>query len=196
MHDGDETKGRTYLSGDTSLNSERFSGLTCARREAVRTNCPTELANLRSRSAQPTTATATTYPAKKALKGKLVTRTQYTNWITPERMMNTKNASMNLRRSGVCCKYDFHNADTVCDTPEGAVFEEVFGPAILLRGASTWNWPEGGLLELADFRKRKSSLKQSRSSKKSKSKVYFRAHSSIARRTQTPLQTIFLSSRS
>ena len=36
----------TDLSGDTSLNSERFSELTCARSEAVRTNCPTELANL------------------------------------------------------------------------------------------------------------------------------------------------------
>jgi len=42
-------KGRTDLSGDTSLNSERFSGLTCALSEAVRTNCPTELANLHSR---------------------------------------------------------------------------------------------------------------------------------------------------
>lgn len=44
--------------------------------------------------------------------------------------MNAKNASMNLRRSGVCCKYDFHSADTVCDTPEGVVCEDAFGPAI------------------------------------------------------------------
>jgi len=65
-------KSANALSGDTSLNSERFWGLTCARREAVRTNCPIELPN----------------PDKKALKGKLVTRTQYTNCITPDRTMN------------------------------------------------------------------------------------------------------------
>jgi hypothetical protein len=39
-------KGCKYLSGETSLNSDLFSGLTCARRDAVRTNWPTELANL------------------------------------------------------------------------------------------------------------------------------------------------------
>lgn len=39
-------EGHAYRSGETSLNSDLFSGLTCARRDAVRTNCPTELANL------------------------------------------------------------------------------------------------------------------------------------------------------
>ena len=40
-------KTKTYRSGETSLNSFRFAGFTCARREAARTNCPTQLANLR-----------------------------------------------------------------------------------------------------------------------------------------------------
>jgi hypothetical protein len=35
-----------HRSGDTSLNSARFSGFTCERRDAVRTNWPTLLANL------------------------------------------------------------------------------------------------------------------------------------------------------
>ena len=36
----------THLSGDTSLNSPRLSGLTCARKDAVRTNWPTVLPKL------------------------------------------------------------------------------------------------------------------------------------------------------
>lgn len=35
-----------HLSGEISLNSERFSGLTCERRLAVSTNCPTVLPKL------------------------------------------------------------------------------------------------------------------------------------------------------
>ena len=35
-----------YLSGDTSLNSFLFSGFTCERRDAVRTNWPTLLEKL------------------------------------------------------------------------------------------------------------------------------------------------------
>ena len=35
-----------YRSGETSLNCERFNGLTCDRNEAVKTNWPTELENL------------------------------------------------------------------------------------------------------------------------------------------------------
>lgn len=70
---------------------------------------------------------ATTYPAKKALKGKLVTRIQYTNWNTPERTMNVKKASINLRRSGVFSKYDFQSAETVL---ERALCGGAFGPAI------------------------------------------------------------------
>lgn len=45
--------------------------------------------------------------------------------------MNAKKASMNLRRSGVCCKYDFRSADTVCETPEDVACEDVFEPAML-----------------------------------------------------------------
>ena len=36
----------TYRSGDTSLNSVRLAGFTWARRDAARTNCPTQLAKL------------------------------------------------------------------------------------------------------------------------------------------------------
>ena len=53
-----------------------------------------------------------THPAKKALKGKLVTKTQYTNCMTPESMMNTRKASINLSLSDVFCMYDFHMALT------------------------------------------------------------------------------------
>lgn len=80
-----KAKSANARSGETSLNSDRFPGLTCARREAVRTNCPTQLAK----------------PARKALKGKLVTRTQYANCMIPENIMNTRKASTSLSRSGV-----------------------------------------------------------------------------------------------
>ena len=36
----------THLSGDTSLNCSLFCGFTCDLREAVSTNCPTELEKL------------------------------------------------------------------------------------------------------------------------------------------------------
>jgi hypothetical protein len=38
----------------------------------------------------------TTHPPKKALYGKLVTRTQYANWATPEHMRKSKKQSMSL----------------------------------------------------------------------------------------------------
>lgn len=72
-------------SGDTSLNSPLFSGLTWDRSDAVRTNWPTQLLN----------------PARKALKGKLVTSIQYRNCAMPESMRNTRKVSMSFRRDGV-----------------------------------------------------------------------------------------------
>lgn len=89
---------------------------------------------------RPTALTA--YPAKKALKGKLVTSTQYTNWNTPESTINVKKASINLSRSGVFCTYDFHSADTVCDTLEGVVAGVAFAPAML---CATWNGSNEGI---------------------------------------------------
>jgi hypothetical protein len=74
---------------------------------------------------------ANTYPDKKALKGKLVTRTQYTNCITPDRTMNAKKASMSLRRSGVCCMYDFQSVDTAIDVSEVVVVDDDDGFAVL-----------------------------------------------------------------
>ena len=46
-----------------------------------------------------------TYPARKALKGKLVTRTQYVNWRTPERTRKTRKESMNLSLVEVLTRY-------------------------------------------------------------------------------------------
>ena len=37
---------KTHRSGDTSLKVSLFSGFTCDRSDAVRTNCPTQLENL------------------------------------------------------------------------------------------------------------------------------------------------------
>ena len=91
-----------------------------------------------SQQTQPTTATA--YPAKKALKGKLVTSTQYANWSTPESTMNVKKASMNLRRSGVFCMYDVHSADSVC--------EDGLGPAMIRGGAKDRKWNRRTCLQL------------------------------------------------
>jgi hypothetical protein len=45
--------------------------------------------------------TTITHPARKALKGKLVTRTQYTNWMTPDKTRKTRKASTNFKRAGV-----------------------------------------------------------------------------------------------
>lgn len=39
------------------------------------------------------------------MKGKLVTSTQYTNWITPDKMRKRRKESMNLRRAGVVSRY-------------------------------------------------------------------------------------------
>lgn len=102
--------GIAYRSGDTSLNSFLFSGLTCERKEAVKTNWPIVLEKLACKiEKQVEGHSQTTYPAKNALKGKLVTRTQYRNCETPESMMNTRNASINFRRSVVWSTYACHN---------------------------------------------------------------------------------------
>lgn len=53
-----------------------------------------------------------TYPARKALKGKLVTRMQYANWMMPENIRKTRKASTNLRRSEVCSLYAFQSVPT------------------------------------------------------------------------------------
>jgi hypothetical protein len=64
----------TYRSGDTSLNSSRFSGFTWERNEAVRTNCPTELEKLYAqvedmRRHVHSIKVCIMYPARNALKG-------------------------------------------------------------------------------------------------------------------------------
>ena len=109
------------------MNRVRFVTLTCERNDAVSTNCPTVLANLSHPTqfrAIPATGRKSNqsndeivgtqkkktrvkdaYPARKALKGKLVTSTQYTNWATPDRMRKTRKASMNFRREGVASRY-------------------------------------------------------------------------------------------
>jgi hypothetical protein len=59
-----------YRSGETSLNCERFNGFTCDRKEAVKTNWPTELENLEEYSQRVSVITQDTlYPARNALKG-------------------------------------------------------------------------------------------------------------------------------
>ena len=95
----------TYRSGETSLNSSRFAGLTCERNDAVNTNCPTQLPKLWwqhvSVSGLRNPGSIATHPARKALNGKLVTRTQYRNCTMPESMRNTRKASIVLRRVDV-----------------------------------------------------------------------------------------------
>jgi hypothetical protein len=54
---------------------------------------------------------ASTHPARKALKGKLVTSTQYTNWMTPDRTRKTRKASTSFKREGVVLRYA---AQSVC----------------------------------------------------------------------------------
>jgi hypothetical protein len=64
-----------------------------------------------------------THPARKALKGKLVTSTQYTNWITPDKTRKTRKASMDFRRAVVVSRYA---AQRVCSTANDAGAEAVF----------------------------------------------------------------------
>jgi hypothetical protein len=77
------------------------------------------------------------------LKGKLVTRIQYTNWMTPERMRKTRKASMNFRREGVESMYAVQRdcrakedgedgAGLVFEGACFAVFDDDLGPAILV----------------------------------------------------------------
>jgi len=90
------------------LNRARFATLTCERNDAVSTNWPTVLAN----------------PARKALKGKLVTSTQYTNWMTPDRTRKTRKASTSFKREEVALRYA---AQRVCraTVDAGVAAEEV-----------------------------------------------------------------------
>ena len=78
------------------------------------------------------------------MKGKLVTSTQYTNWMTPERTRKKRKESMNFRREGVVSRYAFQRecratedgADGVGLVDEGVclvVLDDDFGPAILVR---------------------------------------------------------------
>jgi len=110
------------------LNKVRFAEFTWERSDAVSTNWPTVLPN----------------PARNALKGKLVTRMQYTNWMTPERMRKTRKASMNLRRECVesmyavqrDCKAKEDGEDGAGFVSEGvcfAVLDDDLGPAIWLQ---------------------------------------------------------------
>jgi len=130
------------------LNRARFVTLTCERNDAVSTNWPTVLAN----------------PARKALKGKLVTSTQYTNWMTPDRTRKTRKESTSFKREGVVLRYavqsvcmatfdaDVAAGEEVDDDVEaavdvfarldapgvaGACFAGVLGPAIL-----SFSWVE------------------------------------------------------
>lgn len=103
------TKSANALSGDTSLNRARFVTLTCERNDAVSTNWPTVLAN----------------PARKALKGKLVTSTQYTNWMTPVRTRNTRKASTSFKREGVVLRYAAQNVCRATFDADVAAEEEV-----------------------------------------------------------------------
>jgi len=95
-------KSANARSGEISLNSWRFSGFTWERNDAVRTNCPIELEK----------------PARKALNGKFVTRTQYTNCMMPESIMKTRKASINLSRFGVLSRYAFHSESRAPETAE------------------------------------------------------------------------------
>ena len=52
------------------------------------------------------------HPAKNALKGKLVTRMQYKNCMTPESIRNTRKESMNLSRPGVVSTYARQSVST------------------------------------------------------------------------------------
>ena len=81
------------------------------------------------------------YLERKALKGKLVTRMQYRNWMTPERMRNARKASMNSSLEGVTSMYAVQKDYRAKDDgevgaglgTEGAcfhVFDDNLGPAI------------------------------------------------------------------
>jgi len=91
------------------LNRVRFATLTCERNDAVSTNWPTVLAN----------------PARKALKGKLVTSTQYTNWMTPDRTRKTRKASTSFKRGEVVLRYAAQSVSRATFDADVAAGEEV-----------------------------------------------------------------------
>jgi hypothetical protein len=118
--------------------------LTCERNDAVSTNWPTVAANLSH--SQPTTSQpmkkkeenyislrsqweelnrSITHPARKALKGKLVTSTQYTNWMTPDRTRKTRKASTSFKREGVVLRYADQSVCTATFDADVAEEEEV-----------------------------------------------------------------------
>ena len=68
----------------------------------------------------------TSYPAKNALKGKLVTRIQYRNCTIPESMRKTRNESMNFSLFDVLSEYAFHNDSTALAATGVCCFGAVF----------------------------------------------------------------------
>ena len=77
------------LSGEMPSKVLLFCGLTWSLRQTPRMKEPTHEMN----------------PDRKALKGKVPTRQQYKNWITPVRNTYVRYASMIFRRLGVLCVY-------------------------------------------------------------------------------------------
>ena len=66
------------------------------------------------------------YPARNALKGKFVRSTQYTNWIIPESITNTRYESMSLRREGVCFWYAFQSVRNALEGAEDVSWDAGF----------------------------------------------------------------------
>lgn len=61
-----------YRSGETSLNSFRLAGFTCARRDAVKTNCPTQLEKLQGGHEQKQDTTTWKYtPSQERVEGEV-----------------------------------------------------------------------------------------------------------------------------
>jgi|SRR6267154_422017 len=66
-----------------------------------------------------------THPARKALKGKLVTSTQYTNWMTPDRTRKTRKASTSFKREEVVLRYAAQSVSRATFDADVAVVEDV-----------------------------------------------------------------------
>jgi hypothetical protein len=65
-----------------------------------------------------------THPARKALKGKLVTSTQYTNWMTPDSTRKTRKASTVFKREGVVLRYAPQRVSSAAFDADAAAGEE------------------------------------------------------------------------
>ena len=112
------------------MNSSEFAGFTCDRNEAVNTNCPTQLEKLEHyllSAWQKLDQDFCSYPARNALKGKFVRSMQYTNWIIPESIINTRYESTSLRRAGVCFWYAFHSIRSALEGAEDVSWDACFG---------------------------------------------------------------------